>query len=68
MNKIKKRIICMCMLAILALGGCGEANTQSNNTDDAEYLEGYENLSEEETTQKMLDEARKQEVVADKTE
>lgn len=41
---------------------------ETNTTDDSEYPEGYENLSEEETTQKLLEDARKKEVVEDDKE
>lgn len=71
MNKrLKGKFVVLCMIIVSTLGGCGAAGTTgatgANTTEeDVEHLEQYDNLSDEETTQKMVQEADTQEVVPD---
>lgn len=67
-NKLIKQIVFAFVLVVFVLGGCGNSNTQNNSADNEEYLEGYDNLSEEETTQKLVEEADQMEVVPDNKE
>ncbi|MDE6312308.1 MAG: hypothetical protein K2M46_01595 [Lachnospiraceae bacterium] len=64
---MKKRFL-IGLLICISLFGCGAADNNENADNEMEYLEGYEGLSQEETTQKMIEEADKLEVVPDKTE
>lgn len=64
---MKKRFL-IGLLICISLFGCGTADNNQSTDSEMEYLEGYEGLSQEETTQKMIEEADKLEVVPDKTE
>lgn len=65
-NKLKLGILMLVMTIGMAL--CTGCQGDSNNYDESEieYLEGYEGLSDEETNQKLIEEADKMEVVPDK--
>ena len=67
-EKVKriKKMIFVFIFGSLVFSGCGnadaEVDTQTNNMNQPDYYEEFEGLSEEETTQKLLNEARKQEL------
>ncbi len=75
---MKRLVVIGLMIFMFALCGCKEKDNVSenkpskNNTAEElntmEQLEGYEGLSDEEITQKMIEEADKIQVVPDKTE
>ncbi len=67
-KKFKKTLIIASIVLTFMLGGCGTSETVDTNASDVEYLEGYENLSEEETTRKLIQEADRIEVVPDDKE
>ena len=67
-----KKFLALGMLGcILLLNGCSSQSEYGeeygDGLNDVEYLEGYEGLSDEETTQKLIEEADKMEIVPDKT-
>lgn len=69
-NRLRGKFLLLCMIIVLTLGGCGAAGAYgstgaSNEQEEVEHLEQYDNLSDEETTQKMIQEADSQEVVPD---
>lgn len=64
---MKKKLI-IGMLLCISLFGCGATDNSQNDDNQMEYRESYEGLSEEETTQKLIEEADRTEVVPDKTE
>lgn len=66
---MKKRIIATICMVIMILTACGsEEISYDNDLNTMEYIEGYEGMSDEEINQKLIEEARKMEVVPDKTE
>ena len=66
---MKRKSIIGILLIMTALAGCGtESSSTANDLDSVEQIEGYEGLSEEETNQKLIEEADKMEVVPDKTQ
>ncbi len=68
-SRMKKKIIIATLLLMAVLTACGkESGSTENDLDSVEHMEGYEGLSEEETNQKLIEEADKMEVVPDKTE
>lgn len=66
---MKKKSVIGILLLMMALAGCEkESNSAGNDLDSVEQIEGYEGFSEEETNQKLIEEADKMEVVPDKTQ
>lgn len=61
---MRKIILTILFVFLFALGGCGEESEQDNT--QVEQLDGYEELSDEETNQKLINEADEKEVVPDK--
>ena len=68
MIKLKKWIFLSGMTVLLLLAGCGNSTESDASKSEVEYLEGYDNLSEEETTKKLIMEADRMEVVPDNKE
>lgn len=67
--KLKKWILLSGMTVMMMLAGCGSSEeSDASSGSEAEYLEGYDNLTEEETTQKLIMEADQIEVVPDDKE
>lgn len=66
---MKKKLVIGILLFMMLLEGCGKSdNSAENDLNSIEQIEGYEGLSEEETNQKLIEEADKMEVVPDKTQ
>lgn len=67
--KLKKMILLSGMTVLLLLAGCGNSTEADASSEaEVEYLEGYDNLTEEETTKKIITEADQMEVVPDDKE
>lgn len=70
---MKKKIFAILLFSTLLLSACSSQDdnygeTYGDGLNDIEYIEGYEGLSDEETTKKLIEEADKMEVVPDKKE
>lgn len=68
---MKKKIFAILLLSTLLLSACSSQDDNygevyGDGLNDIEYVEGFEGLSEEETTKKLIEEADKMEVVPDK--
>lgn len=66
----KKVVLAMAtLLLVMAFAGCEkESQPIKDDLSSIEEVEGYENLSEEEANQKLIEEVNEMEVVPDKTE
>lgn len=66
---MKKKSVIGILLLMMALSGCGkESSPAEDDMNSIEQIEGYEDLSEEETNNKLIEEADKMEVVPDKSQ
>lgn len=66
---MKKKSVIGILLLMMALAGCGkESSSSEDDLNSMEQIEGYEDLSEEETNNKLIEEADKMEVVPDKSQ
>lgn len=66
--KNKLKLVTLMMVMTIGMALCTGCQGSNNDYDESEleYLEGYEGLSDEETNQKLIEEADKMEVVPDK--